>query len=137
MEGWIIAYLASIIVVPTIIGLLTVDSRNKIILEEGPECLAFAALLVIWPITFSVKLIMLARQAYKDAVESNASEMIGKHHIRKDRPIDREYIVGVPESDLRYLLKISRKKIWDIGNANVMVIREELMNRNAEKELMS
>ena len=134
---WLIGYLVSVIVVPTLFGAFTIDGSNKLIVEDSVEVFSFAGLCLIWPITLSFIAVQGAMKVREEYVEDKIERLLSRNNLRTYKEFDRDALIKASERDLKYLLKKARKNKTNLEPTHIHMLREELMNRNAERNLMS
>jgi len=128
-------YFILMIVVNFIYGINTISQRS-LHLENQEDIIGYTIGLVLWPITYILIGSKAIYQANRQRIKDNAQRVINRHGISVRQPLTREQVVSIDESDLKYLMFAFRKSLVELDNSCVIIIREELMNRNAEKNLM-
>lgn len=134
---WIIAYLASVIVVANIIALVITGRRgdnDKVVIYRDMDILFANIHCLFWPIVLPYIGVTNFIQARKKHVTETAKSILGNYPFgNRD---DQSFILNVPEWKLKYLLKAYRKKLVEIPTPHVEMIRQELMSRNMERNLL-
>lgn len=131
--GWFIAYLVSVIVVPTIYMAISTSLAGEQFKAKGEEFLLALMLCLIWPITFSVDVYDKVTKARKESTRLKVEELSRKIYENRH---DRTFMVDIPEGELKYLARMYRKKKTELNASQFEMIREELMHRLTEKHLL-
>ena len=123
--GWLVAYLTSLILIPWVIAFL-----------EMKEFLLVTRFWLLWPLSLAIWLPYITiRDYFNDILKSQAIDIKSNAKIGNDK-FDRSDIVVIPEKDLKILLKAYRKKLIELEKNQVEIIRDELMHRTAENQLL-
>lgn len=134
---WIIAYLASVIVVPFFFAIFWCDrNENKVEINGGDSAGNVLGFCLLWFIFVPTIVIQKIRSTRKEYYINTAKSILRDHHIDRMSYHDRSDLTVVPEWALKFLLKNFRKKRIELDTKTVEIVREELMNRNAEKHLL-
>jgi len=83
---------------------------------------------VVTYVTFRDLLQTRHEEKYNNIMYSNRIEQISEH--------DRSAMIDIPEADLKFLLKHYRKSRKGLSKKAAELVRDELMNRNAERNLL-
>lgn len=135
--GWLIVYLISIIVVPLIYGGLTLNyNDNKIVLSNGESCFGLAVVMVLWPLFIPHDAITRSMKAYRNHVKEKLEKLCSQHATFDKDGFDRERMVTAPEADIKYMLWAYRKKYFKLEAKAVEILRDELLHRNMERNLL-
>lgn len=135
--GWLVAYLVSILVVPTIVAAIMVnDGPTSFDMNNSGDVFSSWAICVFWPISFVVLLIVGFMEARKNYYTKHSTETMRKYNIDAISTQDRSGILVVPEAELKFLLKACRKNHIKLTPKTIEIVRDELMHRNAEKNLL-
>jgi hypothetical protein len=136
---WVIAYLVSIILAATFYGLIVTNRSHEsrtIKLSHAEEVIQALGFCLIWPISMTIRSIITVRADYKKECIERAENLISKYSFNSNSKHDRSFILNVPEPDLKFMLKTHRKKLFKLEATVVDMIREELLNRNMERNLL-
>jgi hypothetical protein len=133
---WVIAYLVSMFVVPGAYALIFLDMRgdNEIKLRYTTDLFELMGVVLFWPISLTYLTYNYLHKKHKEAVAEKAGGIIARY-IHNDRN-DRTALVNITESDLKLVLKAHRKKYLTLSNNQTELVRDELLNRNMERNLL-
>lgn len=115
--------------------LLLAATRKGNKFDMGRDDVALgAALLIIWPITLCILIpAAMLFQGYEERITSRLNNLMS--NFEDDR---REAVVATNESDLKFLLKLSRKEAYKerFSSELIVLLRDELLSRATEKSLL-
>ena len=136
--GWFIAYLISVITVPTVFMSLWCQRSNSKGTELSQPHEFFGAMLfcLLWPVVISILVFDAIKDARKNYYVNTSTEILRKHNIDATSLHDRSNILTIPEGELKFLLKNYRKNRIRLDKKAVQLIRDELMHRTAERDLL-
>jgi hypothetical protein len=129
-------YLGTVVVAPFIFGLATINetTRTEVHIRDHEDLISFLAFCLFWPIGIAAITYQASRDALKESLKHGATETL-EQIGRNDRSGSCN-IVNIAEADLKVVLKAHRKKFINLSNAQVDMIRNELLNRNMERDLL-
>jgi len=134
--GWIIAYLASLVLIPIVVISFAINEDSNIRIKNGTMWRRVLIAWLLWP---GFLLVACPYLEIKKHLEEKLREaaMEVKYRIKLDgNKHDRSDIVIIAEKDLKLLLKAFRKKLVELDKNQVEIIRDELMHRTAENQLL-
>jgi hypothetical protein len=134
---WALGYLISVVIMSFIMAAFVINDNDKVVIDSSEELIVTTGQCLLWPLWLGFYLIRGIVRARFDSIRNKAQSIVERHRLNRQDDIDRETIVCVDESDLKYLLKASRGKYYELSSRNIVIIREELMHRNAERSFMS
>lgn len=111
------------------------NSEYKIELVSGEDMVQAFFFVALWPITIPYTAIYFFFRMYKKDVMDRASRLLNDYSIGKGG-FDRSEMIEIPEGELKNLLRAFRKKWIKLNNHQVDIIRNELLNRNMERNLL-
>jgi hypothetical protein len=133
---WIIVYLVSVILLATAIGLIVAsdDDKEPVKVESLKGVLAFAGCCVGWPLVICAVLYIILRD-YRE--KSKMKEANRLYDLLKTMKGDntRMEIISTDECTLKSLLKNVRKGKMKLTDAQIEIVRNELLSRNMERNL--
>jgi hypothetical protein len=135
--GWVIAYLACAIVVTAFWAALWCDRSDNQIRILCPED-AFMALFfcLVWPLSITITTFNSCMKSYKQHCKDEGERTLSRYNISYMRNGDKGAITLIPEGDLKALLRAHRKRHIELGAIQIEIIREELLQRNMERNLL-
>ncbi len=136
---WFIAYLLSVILIPTISAMVFTtgrDSKSEIILREPPDVLGAVGWCLAWPICLPIGIFNGVKKARTEKLTTEANRVMRDYYINEMNVQDRTRLLAVPEHKLKHLFKAYRSKLIALNAAQAEMIREELLNRNMERNLL-
>lgn len=125
-------YLVSVILSGCLIAIGSVAEDSK---EDLLRMFSCICLILIWPISLIIWAYALFKEYLDQNFKDNALRIRNCSKLCDDK-FDRSDIVVIPEKDLKILLKAYRKGFISLSNAQVEIIRDELMHRTAENHLL-
>jgi hypothetical protein len=131
---WIAAYLLSIIACAVVVGLIQVEHSN-VRLENPSDIWGTLLFVSIWPLILIAIPFLFFFVGREDRLRQNASNILHKCNLGRDRN-NREFVIAIPEDELKILLKASRKDLIKLEPAQIEIIRDELMHRMTERTLL-
>lgn len=134
MSDFFALYFTSCLIAPMLFFMFYCDRSDKIVLDSTSAAFRFFVILAFWPAAALISLCVHIFDRYKERAKQKIQDLKYKYDYNG---ITREYAVGIPEKDLKMALTLYRKNTLSLKSEAIQIIREELMNRNAEKELMS
>lgn len=137
MNLWVSLYILSIFLAKLILQFISIMERGEHFEIKGFRRLGFWWFVtVLWPIAvFIVAPYVAIRENLEHRLRSEADEIKYKVKLGSNK-FDRSDIVAVPERELKILLKAYRKELIQLEKAQVEMIRDELMHRTAENQLL-
>jgi hypothetical protein len=134
--GWFLAYLISVIVVPAVFAMFYCDhADNEVKINNVDSVLSILGFSIAWPITITMIVFDLSRTKYKTYFINKGRDLLRNYNLERISVHDRTDMISIPEEHLKFLLKNYRKKRITLDRKVVELIRDELMNRTAERSL--
>ncbi len=124
---------------PVIYSIIVIDpddSKTHIDLDEKGDGLLLALVVFFWPISFALQGWDQVSQARAKLIREQAMSVIDEWDINKKHKFERSDTIRIPESDLKILIKAYRLKLITLDTSYVEIIREELLSRNMERNLL-
>ena len=91
--------------------------------------------MLVWPIAIVVLVFMWLISDYIEDTEKRDRQMAEKYQFCHDDRI-KDIVVEANEKELKRVLKLIRKEKIELGKNVIEAIREELLSRNMEKNLL-
>jgi hypothetical protein len=135
LAGICIVYLSSVILCIFVMGLIATQN-DRINIENQRDVFCMTAFFLFWPLVVLAIPVMALYDHYEGKLEREASQIISKYNVKTIDENDRAGVVGIPESELKLLLKAVRKDCVQLSPEQIKVVREELQNRVVEKSLL-
>jgi hypothetical protein len=138
--NWITYYLISSFVAPALyVAIITdpSDSKTHVKIDERGDGFAYMLLCLVWPIAFLILGWDKIDRGRKALIRDAAQEIVSEHdledgHIYKGLNV----FVSFAEKDLKTLIKAYRLGVLDLEVNRIEAIREELLRRNMERNLL-
>jgi hypothetical protein len=105
-------------------------------INKAGEFFGVAVWCLLWPISITVVLWAKASESYRDYIVHKGSNIMSKYDMSKINVNDRSGMLTIPEGDLKFLLRHYRKGTLKLEKYVVELIRDELMHRTAERDLL-
>jgi hypothetical protein len=109
---------------------------EKLQLHNGEDITGAFLTTLFWPIALPAISIMTWYDRRAGRVKDRAKSIIGMRNMERMSLHDRSAMIEIPEHELKFLLKYYRKGMIELNKGLAELVRDELMNRNAEKELL-
>jgi hypothetical protein len=137
--GWFIAYLCCAFIIPTIIGELLVanEEAGELDFKNTGDVMCCAMACLLWPATLIGVSYTYGSKFYKKRKRAHKEHLANLvESLRSNRSVDRSELVSSDESKLKTILKAYRKEQVLIDTVIVEAIRDELLRRNMERNLL-
>ena len=134
---WFIAYLISVIVVSNLITVVIHGRRgdnDKVHINNGEQLFLVNLFCLFWFITLPIYGFRCAARARREAITEKAKSILRSYSFTSTH--DRSFILEVPEWQLKYIFRAYRNKLVELNAPTIEMIREELMSRNMERNLL-
>lgn len=110
------------------------DDRFEI--GQPEDAIAMCIFMLCWIIAVPTIGTLIYMRSRKDRIQDKCSNIVSKYNLEKMSPHDRSAMIEIPENELKYILKWHRKKVNSLNKTTLEMVRDELMHRNAERELL-
>lgn len=134
--GWIIAYLVSLVLIPIVIISVSIKEDESFKIPNGKIWRRALAGWLFWPIFIAIVCPYIGIKEHINGKLKEAANEVKYRTKLSDNKFDRSDIVVIAEQDLKLLLRAYRKKLIELSNPQVEIIRDELMHRTAENQLL-
>jgi hypothetical protein len=137
--GWMIAaiYLGACLVAPFVFALFWVNGCDeKIEMNNGERVFEAFIFCLFWPLSITMITLERVQVSRKRKITDDAKSIISRHNMERISQHDRSGMILIPENDLKFLLKYHRKDYFDLNKQLLEMVRDELMNREAERNLL-
>ena len=136
--SWFVLYAISIVIVPVVFAAAWCnrsEDSHCFTIEGGEAAVGLALFCLFWPIFISVTLGRHCAVKNKEARRERKMEIMRRWRL--DGIIhDRSEVINTPEADLKFLLKNYRRGRIELDRKTAEIIRDELLNRNMERNLL-
>jgi hypothetical protein len=133
--GWIIVYLVCCLFIPALYVSMSVAHDNKVEMRCGEDVWAALFFCLFWPLAILLSIYARLAKSYRESMRSSAENVIHTY-IKKANRDDRASIIAAPEHCLKLVLRAYRKKYIKLETMHAEMIREELLHRNMERNLL-
>jgi len=133
---WVVVYLISVILLATTIGLiLTCEEKEHVEIDDPKKILKFAACCMGWPLVIVSIPYFIVREYREHGKKKEANRL---YKVLKMVTGDnaRTEIISADEHTLKSLLKNARKGQMTLSDAQIEIVRNELLTRNMERNLI-
>ncbi len=143
--SWFTVYLVTCLVIPTIYGMASIEEHDKdthVTIKHPVESIAVGLFALLWPIAIPLDIVSRIKENFKKNTTSRAKDILGEYGFSdrgersRNRDGDLSFLVNMSESDLKTVMLAYRRKWISLSSQNFEMIRNELMNRNAERDLL-
>jgi hypothetical protein len=105
-------------------------------INDGAQALFTGLSMFIWPISITVCTILAIRKSRNDRIIGHCNYIKSKHNMERISPHDRSGMIDVPDKELKFLLDGHRRGYISLGKPMLEMVRDELMHRDTEKQLL-
>lgn len=138
--GWqfVALYSISCMIVPSIFWAVWLINNfaEKITLHNGEDIFGVFITTLFWPIALPGISITVWYERRGIRVKDRAKSIVSMRNMERMSLHDRSAMIDIPEKELKFLLKYYRKNMIELNKGLAELVRDELMNRTAEKELL-
>jgi len=111
-------------------------SFGKLSINNEEEVLVSLLFVIFWPLSIPGVSIAVYASGRAERIKEKGRNIINRYNMERMSPHDRTAMIEIPESDLKFLLKWRREKYLDYPKQILELVRDELMHRNAERDLL-
>lgn len=133
-EGWALTYLSGTAVWSVFVACMQVKD-SEVHLKDKGDVITAIVICFGWPLIIPAIPIVATAMHLENKLRGRAYKVINENKLT-DNKTDRSPYVTVSEKDLKTVLKAFRKKLIELKAGQVEIIREELVNRNMERNLL-
>jgi len=131
-----ILYLISVIMLPTIYAACIVNGKeDKVVLDNSEIVWITWAFCVFWFLTIPMDLHTRFEKWHKKELTDKAENIVRTYIQKRDRD-GNNTVITVSEKNLKIILKAYRKKYISLDSGTVEMVRNELLHRNMERNLL-